>query len=323
MSRRSRYFRPTCLVPIGLHLVVIDEMQPVAIMLNRSGRFVQMVTWEWAAGPTAALWPPRTVAYCENSVWVDDRAGADVIRIDSVDDTEFTVTRTESIPEDSEIVRVRRSIWRSRLLRSDEYGSWDLSSSLKDNGTAWDSTIARHVGESATKEFEVPAGFGAFQDAVVLNRNLFATMRRAAKRPWSSRPPAEVLRVETNGDVSTVVGAQEFDITSHCRGESPFAPSPRDVAVNGVVGVLQSGDLDSPAVSNPSVRVSDWEADPVLDIRFEHEARPGLQLVRREYLLHEFGFAQDSGDFGVFLSEDILTEFFPPSILADGDVLYI
>lgn len=323
MSDRYRYFRPTFLARIGLYIVVVDEIQPVALVFDEHASLMRTVGWAWAAGPAQAVWRPRTVATSGWSLWVDDGAGADVVRLDMSETATCDVQRVAALPSRGEAQHQPYVLWRSHLTIPAVGGTWYTRSTLGDSGVSWYSSVQWRPNTSETAVRECDLGFGSIHAAVAYHESLFVAVRRAGKRPWVFRPPIDLLRLTPDGSVETVLAHDSFDVSSYCRGISPHAPSAQSVVWDRLGHEMNSDHRDIPKSSNIAFTVRDWNVDPVFELSFDHPARPGLRLVRRELLRTEFGFQQSAGDMSVFLWEDVMFEFFPPADWEQHGVLYI
>lgn len=323
MSDRCRYFRPVFLERVGSYLVAIDEIQPVALLFDDSGRVAGTVEWGWAAGPTKAVWRPRTIATSDRALWIDDGAEADVVRLDITEAATCDVQRVAALPGQNEARHRPYVLWRSHLTVPAVGGTWHTRSALGDSGVSWYASVQWRPNGSEAAVRECDLGFGSIHAAVAHGEDVVVAVRRAGKRPWAFRPPVDLLRIAPTGHVETVLAHDALDVSYYCRGPSPHAPTARSLVWDRLRHEMSSDRSDMPHASDIACTVRDWNADPVFELSFDHPARPGVRLVRRELLRTELGFRQSAGDMSVYLWEDLMFEFLPPANWAQHGVLYV
>ncbi len=323
MRINPRHFRPWFLIRQGLHLVAIDEVQPVAVIFDRFGALVRTVDWTWSAPPRWNTVPPRWVCSREQSIWVDDGAESDVVRLDVDNAGQVSTSRTETFPKNQAERLHPYMLWRGHLRARADSGSWHTRSVLGDGGVSWYSSVEWQRTDAELAETECDLGYGSVHAATAIGEALFVAVRRTGKRPWVFRPPVDLLRLTRKRGAETICARDGLDIADRCREISPWAPSPESVAREWLNTHLRWTDPGEWGESEYSLTVRDCHADPVAEFGFRHPSRPGLWLVRRQQLRTEFGFSQGLGDWGVLWAEDLNGSFFPPAEWAENSVLHV
>lgn len=319
-----RQLRPSYLATDSIHLWVVDDVQPVAALIDvASAAVIRLVTWRDIADPPPTAVPgARRVVADGGSIVVVDEGSGDVIELT----TTGAHPRPRSVWANYDLDRARRFSAAWRLGRhSAELDGPDRSTRrfaiAPTIGTArLEARTSMEVADGG-RPVRIPLGVGWVTAGLVVGGFGWACVRRAPLRPWTWRPAARLLRVAAEGAVDVLPDldiadiswprpdATELDRTAKRRFEQmrKLISAP-PVHLTGLGVRVEAVELTSAGV------------DSTIDIVFTTPARPGLTLVRTVELFDEVGAPLDGP---ANLHEDLNSGFLPPATAAIDGVLHV
>lgn len=304
----KRYFRPSIVIPVGLRVIVLDDVQPVGVVLDQSGSVSKVFSWNHLCPPSAFAWPPRNVVALEDTFWVSSPPDGDVVRV-TVSGGATSVRREDTFPHLKGSTPVRYRFTASGSVRS-ESGTWQYVSDLE--GTMWRSSVTFWPEKQPDAPHAWDLGTGSITGACAIGSNIFATVRRANKRPWEFRPKAEIISVDAASGQQTVLRSDMLDITSICWENLPQINRQTLEAKHFPHAVSQCLAIEELGAKNVGFMVSGLARDPRIDISFFHRSRPGVRCVRTDLLAGELGYEVGLLNLGISLEEDLEFGLIPP-----------
>ncbi|GAA2791387.1 hypothetical protein [Saccharopolyspora taberi] len=310
-----RSFRPSVLVPCGLHVVAIDDVQPVAVVLDSDGAVRETVSWEHLRAPSAFAWPTRFAVASEKSVAIASAPDGDAVVVD----LSTTPATVESLTEFPATSGARRA--QTRFSRSGKHDPfWKYTSHL--NGTAWTATVAHDPPGGERREWNL--GAGSISSAAPLGNGLAVAVRRAGKRPWVFQPPVELLHITGDRDAPrALLPSGGIDITARCW--PPVDLPPPDVIADHHLpfGASQCAQIVKLGARQIDLTLAALDSAPRMEISFTHDSRPGVRCVRTDVLTTELGHDFGLSKLGIFLEEDLQFGLVPPVQDAVDGVLHV
>lgn len=290
----TRYFRPWFLIPCEPHVPALDQVQSVAAVFDCHGTLLRTVDWSWSAPPHWAEVRPRRIGVAGSPVWGDDGAGSDVARLDVDTDGQVSTNQAPSFTEEQAQRLHMYAPWRTKQDGPRRIsGMWQVRATRGDGRRR--STPPSPGNRTAPS---APPPLSTWATGRWCRPRPSTTPCSSpcgsGRRPFTLRPPVDLVRVEPDGPASTVLPVDGLDITVLCRPARRWLrPPPEQVARDWLNDHLSHMITDHPAISDLTVTVRDWHTDPLGDISLRHTDRPGLLLVWRQHLCTEFGYTNN------------------------------
>ncbi len=299
------------MIPVGLRGVVLDDVQPVGVALDQSGSVGEVFSWNHLSPPSTFAWPPRNVVALGDTFWVSSPPDGDVARITVAGGAvrATSVSREDAFPRLEESIPVRYRFTASGSLSS-ESGTWQYASSLE--GTTWRSSVTFWPEKQSDASYSWDLGTGSITGACAVGSRIFATVRRANKRPWEFRPRAEIISADLASGQQAVLRSDMLDITSMCWGNLPQIDRQALEKKHFPQAVSQCLAIERLGAKDVGLLVSGLERDPRIEISFRHPSRPGVRCVRTDLLAGELGYEVGLLNMGIFLEEDLEFGLIPP-----------
>lgn len=313
------------MIPVGLRVIVLDDVQPVGVILDQSGSVGNVFSWNHLSPPSAFAWPPRNVVALAHTFWVSSPPDGDVVRV-TVSGGAASATSTTSVRREDNLPRLKESTpVRYRFTASgsvsSESGTWEYASNLE--GTTWRSHVTFWSANQPDTPHAWDLGTGSITGACAMGSKIFATVRRANKRPWEFRPKAEIISVDLTSGQQTVMRSDALDITSMCWEELPQVGRQTLEKKHFPHAVSQCLAIEEIGAEDVGFMVSGLERDPRIDILFSHRSRPGVRCVRTDLLAGELGYEVGLLNLGISLEEDLEFGLIPPIDEAVDGVLRV
>jgi hypothetical protein len=279
----------------GDELLVIDERQPVALLLDNSGRVRALASWPHHEPPLQTFLPDRrrTVVVTPGSTRVVDGQHAVSAKI-------YQRGHTLHVAQDSSDVSDGDSQHGASLFQpirriSNTDVEWTFS--IVFDGPRVTTLLTRSRRPQEVRRWDL--GAGSATDAVILGETLYFCIRRAHRRPWDFAPQNELWQIA--GDVPTLIDTS-IDISKHCWPRRPYIEEDLaralDRATDDARVVVGHG------ATHVSVVVEDLEILPRIRLFFtmpDHKA-----YVRSDHPFDELGCSTGGLDaLGIILAEDV------------------
>lgn len=293
----QRFFRPAFVSAVGEFYVLVDVVQPVAVVISTEGIVLRVCSWVDLLGPPEhATWPHRTVATSADGVVVQDlwtERQLDIRIIDAAGDVDIGVDRID-VPKLKAMPRVSSRFSRGSrapiVLGAQNH--WLVSSHL--DRFRWSSSMSVDGPDGLRSTFRVD---GSVTDCAAGRSGAVMCVREANKRPWQFDPPYSAFLAMDRGEPDlTVIDLPKPDITSSCwprRTDSSdsreWLPGHLAITLNELAHLqVVAGGYDS------SITVDGLDGTADLRIRssFRLPRHADTQFCRSDRPIDEFGNLQ-------------------------------
>lgn len=284
----TQFLRGQFVQAVGGMFVVIDCLQPVAAFFGPDGSHQGTCSWaSVVAAPLSMHWPNRRIACVGDEVVVQELPNGDACRI-SVARQESSVVRD---PAD-----LKNLQWRyPKMLGTPAKGSgeWRFGTTRVRN------RLTSHIdlgGSSVTRR-------GSLVDFAVGNERAIALVREADVRPWLLDPTHAILILDGQSGSPSATTCRPLDISGSCwpkRAEwSRLLAEYLPFTMGQVEHLYRAGAKDV------SVKVTELDTRPSIDVRFRLNASGDTWLVRHDEPIDELGNLAGLAFWNVSFGEDL------------------
>ncbi len=296
--------RPDMIFPMRDTIVVLDQVQPVAVAFRGDGSYHSSASWsELVAAPHELMSPTaRRIARIGDELLVLEYPDAPVVALGISAGGTLAAVTGERLPPNASLEK--SPLWRVPNWRSSKDG-WYAETELRD-GYLWSATLTRGRGGAVGRvEFGEPASIHSLE---VAEGTAFVTVQRANKRPWQFTPVRELYRV-ANLDGTLVAQLVELPLVESRLWGSASSDEQEGArlvdyltfSLGGARGIRELGARD--------VEITIKGAGPATTIqtRFRLPRLPGRSLIQTDRPFDEVGRTVGLRYWNVLLDEDMAT----------------
>ena len=296
------------LAELNGHLLVIDDRQPVALLLGPDGRIRSVASWPEVPPPPQPFDADRrrVVQVRRGRARVtDEPAGPSVVL--SIRGGVLTAEHQDEDLADWEPPHAAHLF--RRIRRVDHDGTeWTFR-----GRHAWprvDAVVSRTRRGGEVRHWDL--GTGSVSDALVLDGVAYVCVRRANKRPWEFDPARDLWRIVDDEPERLDVG---IDISDRCWPPRPYLVEELARAFDRLHGDVQTA-VEHGATD---IRVVVEDLDRLPRIKLYFTLAGGRRYVRTDEPFDELGCATGGlSAFTIILDEDLRTGLESAQAAMDG-----
>src|SRR4051794_20647654 len=293
-----RTFRPALVAAVRGMWLAVDEIQPVAVSLARTGDVVDVISWNDLPPPQAVGWPTRELITDGSTAWVRDQPDGPVVRIDAATTGSLTVQPVSAVPDLVGAARSHARFGLNRDLAGDEV-SWSFRSRLVD--FRWEAQVVR---TTVAAERSWSLGAGGISSCAAAGTAAAACVSRATKRPWTFRPDRDLFLVAVQGDPVVALPHDALDITARCWPRPSPGRIQEALAEYLPFTLAESRSAMAAGASDVQIRLSGLADLPAVETSFRW-GEPDRRYVRVDQPVDELGRSFGLRFLNIALAEDI------------------